>query len=125
MPATAFLEKPASAQPDLSAVKQRQQGAWSSGDYAMVGTTLQIVGEQLEEQGGVVALEARNREKAALIYQELDEHPDVYEPAVTDRADRSLMNITFRLRNPDEVLEFLERVDAEIHQKCKSVKRES
>ena len=31
----------------------------------------------------------------------------------------------FRLRNPDEVLEFLERVDAEIHQKCKSVKRES
>ena len=49
MSATAVLEKPASAQPDLSAVKQRQQGAWSSGDYAMVGTTLQIVGEQLCE----------------------------------------------------------------------------
>src|SRR5262249_24814360 len=26
-----------------------QQGAWSSGDYAVVGTTLQIVGEQLCE----------------------------------------------------------------------------
>ena len=29
--------------------RQRQQGAWSSGDYAVVGTTLQIVGEQLCE----------------------------------------------------------------------------
>jgi ubiquinone/menaquinone biosynthesis C-methylase UbiE len=35
--------------PDLSAVKTRQQGAWSSGDYATVGTTLQIVGETLCE----------------------------------------------------------------------------
>ena len=34
---------------DLTAVKTRQQGAWSSGDYAIVGTTLQIVGEQLCE----------------------------------------------------------------------------
>jgi ubiquinone/menaquinone biosynthesis C-methylase UbiE len=34
---------------DLAAVKTRQQGAWSSGDYAVVGTTLQIVGEQLCE----------------------------------------------------------------------------
>ncbi len=35
--------------PDLSAVKQRQQAAWASGDYAVVGTTLQIVGEMLCE----------------------------------------------------------------------------
>ena len=34
---------------DLEALKARQQGAWSSGDYAIVGTTLQIVGEQLCE----------------------------------------------------------------------------
>jgi ubiquinone/menaquinone biosynthesis C-methylase UbiE len=34
---------------DLSALKTRQHGAWSSGDYAIVGTTLQIVGEQLCE----------------------------------------------------------------------------
>jgi ubiquinone/menaquinone biosynthesis C-methylase UbiE len=36
-------------QPDLGALKLRQHGAWSSGDYAIVGTTLQIVGEQLCE----------------------------------------------------------------------------
>jgi ubiquinone/menaquinone biosynthesis C-methylase UbiE len=37
------------AAPDLAAVKIRQQAAWSSGDYAIVGTTLQIVGEELCE----------------------------------------------------------------------------
>ena len=39
----------ASTTPDLATVKTRQQAAWSSGDYAIVGTTLQIVGEQLCE----------------------------------------------------------------------------
>jgi ubiquinone/menaquinone biosynthesis C-methylase UbiE len=34
---------------DLAAVKGRQQIAWGSGDYAIIGTTLQIVGESLCE----------------------------------------------------------------------------
>ena len=34
---------------DLAAIKARQHAAWSSGDYAVVGTTLQIVGEELCE----------------------------------------------------------------------------
>lgn len=34
---------------DLGGLKSRQQGVWSSGDYAVVGATLQIVGEQLCE----------------------------------------------------------------------------
>jgi SAM-dependent methyltransferase len=37
------------ARPDLGAVKQRQMATWSSGDYSVVGTTLQIVGETLAE----------------------------------------------------------------------------
>jgi SAM-dependent methyltransferase len=37
------------AQIDLTALKARQQLAWASGDYAVVGTTLQIVGEELCE----------------------------------------------------------------------------
>jgi SAM-dependent methyltransferase len=35
--------------PDLVAIKGRQRTAWSAGDYAVVGTTLQIVGENLCE----------------------------------------------------------------------------
>jgi SAM-dependent methyltransferase len=38
-----------SASSELASLKIRQQAAWSSGDYAVVGTTLQIVGEQLCE----------------------------------------------------------------------------
>ena len=40
---------PATATPDLNALKTRQMAAWASGDYAVIGTTLQIVGEQLAE----------------------------------------------------------------------------
>mgnify|MGYP001052695870 FL=1 len=39
----------AAGQPDLAAIKTRQQATWSSGDYALIGTTLQIVGENLCE----------------------------------------------------------------------------
>src|SRR6185312_9762633 len=35
--------------PDLGALKTRQQTAWTSGDYAIIGATLQLVGEQLAE----------------------------------------------------------------------------
>jgi SAM-dependent methyltransferase len=37
------------AAPDLAAIKQKQQATWASGDFAVVGTTLQIVGETLAE----------------------------------------------------------------------------
>lgn len=35
--------------PDYSAIKSKQNVAWSSGDYARVGVTLNIVGEELAE----------------------------------------------------------------------------
>lgn len=35
--------------PDFTTIKTKQNAAWSSGDYAVVGTTLQIVGESLVE----------------------------------------------------------------------------
>lgn len=38
-----------SATIDYEAVKAKQQGAWASGDYAVIGTTLQLVGELLAE----------------------------------------------------------------------------
>ena len=41
--------KPANPTIDFDAIKTRQQAAWASGDYAVVGTTLQIVGENLCE----------------------------------------------------------------------------
>jgi ubiquinone/menaquinone biosynthesis C-methylase UbiE len=46
---TDVLEITSTSTVDLAAVKGRQQAAWSAGDYAVVGTTLQIVGETLCE----------------------------------------------------------------------------
>ena len=47
-PATAAVPTAAPV-PDLAAIKAKQQAAWSSGNYAIVGSTLQIVGEELCE----------------------------------------------------------------------------
>jgi SAM-dependent methyltransferase len=44
--------------PDFTAIKQRQQATWASGDYAAIGTTLQIVGETLTEAADVRAGQA-------------------------------------------------------------------
>ena len=40
---------------DLTAIKAKQQATWASGDYAVVGTTLQIVGETLCEAVDITA----------------------------------------------------------------------
>ena len=45
----------ATPQPDLAAIKQRQRATWASGDFAVIGTTLQIVGEQLAEAADIRA----------------------------------------------------------------------
>jgi SAM-dependent methyltransferase len=46
--------RPAPA-PDFTAIKGRQQAAWTSGDYAVIGVTLQIVGETLAEAADIRA----------------------------------------------------------------------
>lgn len=43
--------------PDLTAIKQRQQATWSSGDYHMIGTQILIVSERLIEALDVSARE--------------------------------------------------------------------
>jgi SAM-dependent methyltransferase len=46
---SALRSVPVPSTSDLEAIKQRQQATWGSGDYAVIGTTLQIVGESLAE----------------------------------------------------------------------------
>lgn len=43
--------------PDYAAVKQRQQAGWASGDFAVIGVTLQLVGESLAEAADIRAHE--------------------------------------------------------------------
>jgi ubiquinone/menaquinone biosynthesis C-methylase UbiE len=48
-PSTSPETAKAAARPDLAAIKVRQQATWASGDFALIGSTLQIVGELLCE----------------------------------------------------------------------------
>ncbi|HZO32070.1 MAG TPA: 3-phosphoserine/phosphohydroxythreonine transaminase [Chloroflexota bacterium] len=66
----------------------------------------------LEREGGIPEIERRNEQKAALIYEALDELSDFYTPTVTDKPNRSRMNVTFRL--PTEALtnQFLQESEA-------------
>lgn len=44
---------------DFTALKQRQMTTWASGDFAVIGTTLQVVGERvLDVAVGKVTLAA-------------------------------------------------------------------
>jgi len=58
----------------------------------------------IEENGGLSAMEGRNRQKAQTIYAVIDASSGYYRPHA-ERASRSMMNITFRL--PNEELEKL------------------
>lgn len=52
----------------------------------------------LEQEGGVEEIYHRNQEKASRLYGVLDAAPEVYEPHARPEA-RSIMNVTFRLRD--------------------------
>jgi len=54
-PAVATPKQAPAATPDFAAIKAKQQATWASGDFAIVGTTLQIVGEALAESANVRA----------------------------------------------------------------------
>jgi phosphoserine aminotransferase len=56
----------------------------------------------IRDLGGLVAVEARNRAKAAALYAAIDATPAFYRAPV-DKASRSVMNVVFRL--PSEELE--------------------
>ena len=60
----------------------------------------------VEDEGGLVAMEARNREKAALLYGLLDRSTVFH--AVAEPASRSIANVTFRCSTPELDAEFVE-----------------
>ncbi|CAI09977.1 putative methyltransferase [Aromatoleum aromaticum EbN1] len=49
MPMQTATATPSPAPPDFAAIKAKQQATWASGDFAVIGVTLQIVGESLAE----------------------------------------------------------------------------
>ena len=69
-----------------------------------------LVFKWVEEQGGVAAMEARNKEKAALLYDLID-GSDFY-TGLARPEDRSVMNVTFTLPTPELTAEFLKLAES-------------
>jgi len=67
---------------------------------------MSLVLEWIEDTGGLLAMEQKNREKAGLIYAEIDESGKFYR-GHAEKESRSLMNITFRLPNPELETKFV------------------
>ncbi|MCI0572513.1 MAG: 3-phosphoserine/phosphohydroxythreonine transaminase [Myxococcaceae bacterium] len=66
----------------------------------------------VKEQGGLTAMEVRNRKKAELLYGTLDAMRDFY-TAPVERESRSAMNVVFRL--PSEALDAAFVAEAKAH----------
>jgi len=72
---------------------------------------ISLVCEWLREQGGVAAMEVKNQEKAAILYDAIDAS-DGYYTGHAKRAARSLMNVTFRLPSEDLEKQFCSEATA-------------
>src|SRR5215212_5344164 len=99
---------------DLVALKARQHGAWSSGDYAVVGTTLQSVGEELCEtldlRSGQTVLDVaagNGNVSLAAARRWCDVVSTDYVPALLERAreraDAEGLGITFREADAEDL----------------------
>ncbi len=71
-----------------------------------------LVLKWIEAQGGVAAIEKKNEAKAKLVYDVIDAFPDFYEAAVSNKEDRSWMNITWRLKDATKEEAFFKEAKA-------------
>jgi phosphoserine aminotransferase len=69
---------------------------------------VQLVCKWLESQGGLESMDQKNRKKSGLVYSALEAYPEMYDIVVKNPEERSLMNVTFRLKKPELEKAFLE-----------------
>ncbi len=107
-------QSPVAAAPNYAAIKQRQQATWASGDFAVIGVTLQIVGEALAEAADVRADErvldvaAGNGNATLAAARRFAEVTSTdYVPALLDkgriRAAAESLPVTFRVADAEDL----------------------
>jgi SAM-dependent methyltransferase len=101
-------------EPDLEAVKTRQQATWASGDYGRIGIRLQMVGESLCEAVDVLAFErvldvaaGNGNASIAAARRFADVTSTDYVPALLDqgrlRAEADRLPITFQIADAEDL----------------------
>ncbi|MBI4068512.1 3-phosphoserine/phosphohydroxythreonine transaminase [Candidatus Kaiserbacteria bacterium] len=102
-----LLDAPHPALPaPLSYAEQKKAngGLRNTPDILAIASVHYIL-EWIKEAGGVAEMEKRSRERAALLYDAID-HSDVF-ACISAPADRSLMNVIFRVRNEHQHEKFM------------------
>ena len=87
------------AAPDFTAIKQRQQATWASGDFAVIGTTLQIVGELLAEAADIragVRIKTAERRRGGRAAEIKEPALALHAPANTDPLVKAVPHIVER-----------------------------
>ena len=108
------MTQPPAASPDFEAIKKKQQATWASGDFAVIGTTLQIVGELLAEAADIRAGErvldvaAGNGNATLAAARRFAEVTSTdYVPALLDksavRAKAEGLNVTYRVADVEQL----------------------
>jgi SAM-dependent methyltransferase len=108
------MTQPPAATPDLEAIKKKQQATWASGDFAVIGTTLQIVGELLAEAADirsgerVLDVAAGNGNATLAAARRFAEVTSTdYVPALLDksavRAKAEGLNVTYRVADAEQL----------------------
>jgi SAM-dependent methyltransferase len=108
------MTQPTAATPDFEAIKKKQQATWASGDFAVVGTTLQIVGELLAEAADirsgerVLDVAAGNGNATLAAARRFAEVTSTdYVPALLDksavRAKAEGLNVTYRVADVEQL----------------------
>ncbi|MEZ4853836.1 3-phosphoserine/phosphohydroxythreonine transaminase [Flavobacterium sp.] len=95
-----ILEKTNRTIPDMLNYSQHiaKESMYNTPPVFAVYTSL-LTMQWIKNKGGVTAVEKLNEEKAALLYAEIDRNPLF--KGVANKDDRSLMNVTFVLNNPE------------------------
>ncbi len=108
------MTQPTAATPDFEAIKKKQQATWASGDFAVIGTTLQIVGELLAEAADirsgerVLDVAAGNGNATLAAARRFAEVTSTdYVPALLDksavRAKAEGLNVTYRVADVEQL----------------------
>jgi ubiquinone/menaquinone biosynthesis C-methylase UbiE len=100
--------------PDFGAIKTKQNAAWASGDYARIGTTLQIVGEDLAEamdvsSGAKVLDVAAGNGNATLAFARRwcdvtsTDYVDALLARSRQRAEAEALDVTYRMADAEQL----------------------
>ena len=68
-----------------------------------------LVGQWVEKQGGIAAMEQRNAEKAGILYDTIEQSQLFHNPVAKE--DRSIMNVTFTLPTEEETKAFMKMAE--------------